>query len=267
MSQLIISELNIYPVKSMRQVPLEKATVDMGGLKNDRRWMVVDAEGRMITQRQQSRLSLIQPELMDNGICLHTSGLPDLEINIPEKKSLTAVSIWNDRCNVYDAGDEAGQWLSRFLGIECRFVYFPKDEIRVVDQAYAKQGDRTAFSDGFPVLLLSQASLDDLNSRMPDPLPMTRFRPNIVISGGDAFAEDNWHRLTIGELSLRIVKPCSRCVIPSIDIETGERSKNHEPTKTLSTYRRHNNQILFGQNAVIDGQGEIERGMTVEIPD
>jgi len=263
MSQLIISELAIYPVKSMRQVPLEKATVDMGGLKNDRRWMVVDADGRMVTQRQQSRLSLIQPELIDKGVRLHTSGLSDLEISIPEKNSTTPVSIWSDRCNVYDAGDEAAQWLSRFLGIECRFVYFPEDEIRVVDQAYAKQDDHTAFSDGFPVLLLSQASLDDLNSKMQHSLPMARFRPNIVISGCDAFAEDNWHRLKIGELSLRIVKPCSRCVIPSVDIETGERSKNHEPTKTLSTYRRHDKQILFGQNAVIDGQGELKRGMTV----
>ncbi len=152
MSQLTVSELAIYPVKSMRQVPLEKATVDMGGLKNDRRWMVVDVDGSMITQRQQSRLSLIQPKLIDNGICLHTSAMPDLKVSIPKKTSTTTVTVWKDSCHVYDAGDEAGQWLSRFLGIECRFVYFPQDEIRVVDQAYAKQGDHTAFSDGFPVL-------------------------------------------------------------------------------------------------------------------
>lgn len=267
MSQLIISELAIYPVKSMRQVPLESSGIDMGGLKYDRRWMVVDSEGKMITQRQQSRLSLIQPELIDDGVRLHTSGLPDLAISFPEKNSTTTVSIWNDSCNAYDAGEEAEQWLSHFLGVTCRLVYFPDKEVRVVDQTYAKKGDHTAFSDGFPVLLISQASLDDLNSRMQDPLPMARFRPNIVISGCDAFAEDKWQRLIIGELSLRIVKPCSRCVIPGIDIETGERSRNHEPTKTLSSYRRRDNQILFGQNTIIDGQGELKRGMTVKIAD
>ena len=123
MSKLIISELAIYPVKSMKQVPLDKATIDMGGLKNDRRWMVVDADGRMITQRQQSRLSLIQPELINDGVCLHTPGLPELRVNVPKEKLIT-VSVWNDNCKAYDAGNEAGQWLSRFLGVECRLVYF-----------------------------------------------------------------------------------------------------------------------------------------------
>lgn len=264
MSEIIISELAIYPVKSMRQVPLEKAAIDMGGLKNDRRWMVVDADGRMITQRQQSRLSLIQPELIDGGIILRTSGQSDLTVNIPAGNTII-VSVWNDNCNVCDTGDEAAQWLSQFLGVACRLVYFPDREVRVVDQNYAQQGDHTAFSDGFPVLLISQASLDDLNSRMKDPVPMVRFRPNIVVSGCDAFAEDDWKQLQIGELSLRIVKPCCRCVIPSIDIETGERSQNHEPTKTLSSYRRRDNKILFGQNAVIDGQGELKTGMTIDI--
>ena len=264
MSEIIISELAIYPVKSMRQVPLEKAAIDMGGLKNDRRWMVVDADGRMITQRQQSRLSLIQPELIDGGIVLHVSGQSDLKVSVPTGNTLI-VSIWSDNCSVCDAGDEAAQWLCQFLGVVCRLVYFPDGEVRVVDQSYAQQGDHTAFSDGFPVLLISQASLDDLNGRMKDPVPMARFRPNIVVSGCDAFAEDDWQQLQIGELNLRIVKPCCRCVIPSIDIETGERSQNHEPTKTLSTYRRRDNKILFGQNVVIDGEGELETGMTVNI--
>ena len=139
------------------------------------------------------------------------------------------------------------------------------NEVRTVDQNYAQQGDRTAFSDGFPVLVISQASLDDLNSRMQEPVPMARFRPNVVVSGCDAFAEDSWKQLKVGELSLRIVKPCSRCVIPSIDIESGERSKDYEPTKTLSGFRRKDNQIFFGQNAVIDGEGAIGIGDNVEV--
>lgn len=263
MSQLTITELAIYPVKSMRQAPLESAIIDMGGLKNDRRWMVIDADNRMITQRQQSRLCLIQPELIDDGICLHTTGLPDISIAIPNRSEIKAVGIWNDSCNAYDAGDEAAQWLSQFLRLECRLVYFPEDEVRVVDQTYAQQGDRTAFSDGFPMLLISQASLDDLNARLASPVPMARFRPNIVVSGCAPYAEDNWHRLKIGDFNVRVVKPCSRCVIPTIDIETAERTG--EPTKTLSSYRRRDNKIIFGQNIVVDGEGEINTGMSVEV--
>jgi uncharacterized protein YcbX len=263
MSELIVSQLAIYPVKSMRQVPLEKANIDMGGLKNDRRWMVVDSNGQMITQRQQSRLCLIQPELIDDGISLSTTGMNDLRVSIPKGGAVNKVTVWRDNCNAYDAGEEAGQWLSRFLGVECRLVYFPEDEIRIVDQTYAQKGDRTAFSDGFPMLLTSQASLDDLNARLSSSVPMARFRPNIVVSGCLPYAEDEWKRLKIGDFKLRVVKPCSRCVIPSIDIETAERTG--EPTKTLSTYRRRDNKIFFGQNVVIDGEGEITTGMPVEI--
>jgi len=263
MSELTVSELAIYPVKSMRQVLLDKAEIEMGGLKHDRRWMVVDADGRMITQRQQSRLCLIQPAVTDDGIRLQTEGLADLRVSIPESGDIRSVSIWEDTCNAHDAGDNAASWLSGFLSLECRLVYFPSDEVRTVDQDYASAGDQTAFSDGFPVMLISQASLDDLNSRLESPIPMARFRPNIVISGSEPFAEDNWRQLKIGNLSLRLVKPCSRCVIPSIDIETAERGP--EPTKTLVSYRRQDKKVLFGQNGVIDGEGEIERGMAVEV--
>lgn len=262
MSQLIVSELAIYPVKSMRQVQLDSSTIDMGGLKNDRRWMVVDANGKMITQRQQSRLCLIQPELIDEGVCLHTAGHPDLRVSTPTGNTKT-VFVWNDNCSAYDAGEESAQWLSDFLGIESRLVYFPEEEVRIVDQAYAQQGDHTAFSDGFPMLLISQASLDDLNARLTTSIPMARFRPNIVINGCAPYAEDDWRKLKIGDLTMRVVKPCSRCVIPSINIGTAERTG--EPTKTLSGYRRQDNKILFGQNVVVDGVGEITRGRSVEV--
>lgn len=263
MSKLSVSELAIYPVKSMRQVPLKSATIEMGGLKNDRRWMVVDVNGRMITQRQQSRLCLIQPELTNQGIRLHTPGFADLQVTIPSANKTRMVTVWRDSCTAYDAGEESAQWLSKFLGVECGLVYFPENEVRVVDQAYAQQGDRTAFSDGFPMLLISQASLDDLNTRLATPIPMARFRPNIVIKGCEPYAEDEWQQLKVGELTLRVVKPCSRCVIPSIDIETAERTG--EPTKTLSSYRRKDNRIFFGQNVVADGEGDIETGATVNM--
>ena len=263
MSNLTISQLAIYPVKSMRQILLNEAEIDMGGLKNDRRWMVVDTQGRMITQRQQSRLCLIQPELFEGELCLHANGMSDLKISIPDNSNVLSVSIWSDTCDAYYAGVEAQQWLTKFLGVECCLVYFPGDEVRIVDQSYAQADDQTAFSDGFPVLLLSQSSLDDLNRRMESPVPMARFRPNIVISGCAPYAEDGWQLLKVGDFTLRIVKPCSRCVIPSIDIANAERTG--EPTKTLSSYRRHDNKILFGQNAVLDGQGVIATGVHVEI--
>lgn len=263
MREIIISSLAIYPVKSMRQVEIESATIDMGGLKDDRRWMVVDATGAMVTQRQQSRLCLIQPELVADGLCLRTSTMPDINIATPTGDDYVKVKVWNDTCNALDAGNEISLWLSQFLDMTCRLVYFPDNEVRVVDQIYANREDRTAFSDGFPVLLLSQASIDDLNSRLDIPVPMARFRPNIVIDGCEPYAEDGCHQLRIGEFTLRIVKPCSRCVIPSIDIDSAERTG--EPTRTLSRYRRKDNKILFGQNGVIDGVGVIKTGMSVEM--
>ena len=263
MSEMKISSLVIYPVKSMRQVCIESATIDMGGLKDDRRWMVVDATGKMVTQREQSRLCLIQPELVDGGLCLRSPTMPDIKVAIPRGDDHVKVSVWTDTCNAIDAGDEVSLWLSQFLGITCRLVYFPDNEVRVVDQTYAHADDRTAFSDGFPVLLLTQASLDDLNSRLENPVPMARFRPNIVISGCKPYEEDEWKQLSVGGFTLRIVKPCSRCVIPSIDIDSAERTG--EPTRTLSRYRRIDNEILFGQNCMIDGVGEIKTGMSVEL--
>ena len=269
MSNLIISELAIYPVKSMRQIQLKISSLHMGGLKNDRRWMVVDLQGVMITQRKIARLCLIQPELtnpeIDCSLRLNAPDMPEIKIGIPDGSITRKVKVWNDHCNAHDAGDEVANWLSQFLDLKCRLVYFPENEIRIVDQDYAQPNDNTAFSDGFPILLTSQASLDDLNSRMDEDIPMARFRPNVVVSGCEAFSEDNWKQLKVGDMTLRIVKPCSRCIIPSIDIESGERSKDKEPTKTLNIFRKRDNQIFFGQNVIADGEGEIEVGMNISI--
>lgn len=265
MSNLIISELAIYPVKSMRQIQLQKSSLQFGGLKHDRRWMVVDTNGVMIVQRKVARLCLIQPELLnpevDCSLMLSAPDMPVIKIDVPDGKIKCKAKVWEDECNAYDGGDEIANWLSQFLDLECRLVYFPDNEIRTVDQEYAQPKDHTAFSDGFPILLTSQASLDDLNSRMDEAIPMARFRPNVVVSGCEAFAEDEWQQLKVGDITLRIVKPCSRCVIPSIDIATAERTK--EPTMTLISYRKHDNKIFFGQNVVADGEGKIEIGMKV----
>ena len=262
-----LTELNIYPVKSLRQISLLQSLVEPFGLQHDRRWMVVDEQGKMITQRQQSRMCLIQPSLTDKGVSLHAAGMLDLQVTKPVTRTRQLVTVWEDNCQAYDAGDEAAKWLSDFLSVNCRLVYFPSDEFRQVDLNYAQPGDRTAFSDGFPLLLISQTSLDDLNQRLTlnrqTPITMNRFRPNLVVSGCDAFAEDNWKIIRIGEITFRIVKPCSRCVIPNIDIETAERG--NEPARTLASYRRRDNRIYFGQNAIAENPGKLTIGMPVEI--
>lgn len=267
MSALTISELAIYPVKSMRQIQLQESALQFGGLKYDRRWMVIDDSGVMVTQRNVARLCLIQPELLnpeiDCSIKLSAENMSDISVTVPDGSHTCKAKVWDDVCNAYDAGDDIASWLSEFLNIECRLVYFPDNEIRIVDQTYGRPNDQTAFSDGFPILLTSQASLDDLNSRMNENIPMARFRPNIVVTGCEAFAEDRWTQLKVGDIYLHIVKPCSRCIIPSIDITNA--TKGVEPIKTMLAYRKRDNGIFFGQNIISNGQGSLAVGMKVHI--
>ncbi|GMR15947.1 MAG: MOSC domain-containing protein [Gammaproteobacteria bacterium] len=263
MTNISVSGLSIYPVKSCRNIAKESALVEAFGLKHDRRWMVVDENSLMLTQRKISKLCLIQPEVVETGLVLKTSGMDKLFVETPLSNKKVSVKVWRDNCQAYDAGDEAANWLSHVLSKKCRLVYFPDDEFRQVDLSYANEGDKTAFSDGFPLLLISQESLDDLNSRSNSPVSMTRFRPNIVVKGCEPFAEDSWKKIRIGNITFRIVKPCSRCVIPSINIETAEREE--EPLKTLISYRKRDNKIFFGQNVIADSGGEIKVGMSVEV--
>ena len=262
MTNILVSGLSVYPVKSCAEVQLESANVEQFGLNNDRRWMVVDEHGVMLTQRKISKMCLIQTQVINDGLILSASDIEPLVVKYPSvNKSL--VTVWNDQCHVYDAGEDAAIWLSRYLLKKCRLVYFPEDEFRQVDLNYANKGDKTAFSDGFPLLLISQASLDDLNSRLSLPITMTHFRPNIVVAGCTPFAEDAWKIIRIGKVTYRLVKPCSRCVIPGINIVTAEREE--EPIKTLAHYRKRNNKIFFGQNVIANETGKIKLGMKVEV--
>ncbi|MGD8484604.1 MAG: MOSC domain-containing protein [Thioalkalispiraceae bacterium] len=268
MTELRLTQLNIYPVKSMRQIAVTRSRLEAFGLQNDRRWMVIDEDHRMITQRQHARLCLVQPSLSGQAIQLSAAGYPDLMVSQPsDEAGKITVSIWNDHCQAYDAGDEAAHWLSEFLSLPCRLVYFPDDEFRQLDLNFARPGEKTAFSDGFPLLLISQASLDDLNQRLAPnehgPLSMSRFRPNLVVAGCEPYAEDSWKKVRIGDMALRIVKPCSRCVIPNIDIETARIEK--EPARTLASYRKRDNKVFFGQNVIAEQEGELTIDMPVEI--
>jgi len=261
-SAIRVSQLSIYPVKSCREININETLVEPFGLKNDRRWMVVDENGVMLTQRKLTHMCLIQPQLIENTLILKHENMNDLHVETPINNNSLVVKVWDDSCTAIDAGDDAANWLSQVLSTSCRLVFFPDEEFRQVDLDYAQPGDKTAFSDGFPLLLISQASLDDLNSRLASPISMARFRPNIVVNDCDAFAEDGWRKFRIGEAIFRVVKPCSRCVIPSINIETAERES--EPTKTLANYRKRDNKIFFGQNIIAEQLGHIEVGMTVE---
>lgn len=263
MHDIKVSGLTIYPVKSLAHIELNSSLIDSFGLSNDRRWMLIDQQNRYITQRQHARMCLIKTTLDAEQLTLNAPGMPDIVITIPSNPVLRQVTVWNDQCSASDCGNDAADWLSQFLGINCRLVYFPDNEVRIVDQNFAQAGDTTAFSDGFPILLISQASLDDLNSRLDSPVPMARFRPNIVVSGCTPFAEDSWKKIRIGDLTFRLVKPCSRCIIPTINIDNAEMSP--EPIRTLSTYRKRNNKVFFGQNVIADGTGTVSLNMPVKI--
>jgi uncharacterized protein YcbX len=264
MSKLRLSGLYRYLVKSLAGESLEQARLDAFGLQMDRRWMLVDREGGFLSQRELPRMALINPRLTSEGLLLQAPDRTDQAVRRPANEAERfKVRVWKDQCAAQSADPEADAWLSDYLGQPCRLVYMPEESIRRVDPRYAEPEDRAAFSDGFPLLLISQASLDDLNERLAQPLPMSRFRPNLVVEGCEPYAEDGWRRIRIGELSLRVVKPCSRCKITTVDPYTGETGA--EPLKTLAGYRRRGNQVYFGQNLIHEGPGELVLDMPVEV--
>ena len=264
MSKLHLSGIYRYLVKSLAGESLEQSRLDAFGLQMDRRWMLVDAEGGFLSQRELPRMALINPRLTPEGLRLQAPDRSELVVRRPALEAERfKVSVWKDQCAAQLADPEADAWLSDYLGQSCRLVYMPEESLRRVDPRYAEPDDRAAFSDGFPLLLISQASLDDLNGRLEHPLPMSRFRPNLVVEGCEPYAEDGWRRIRIGELTLRVVKPCSRCKITTVDPYTGETGA--EPLKTLAGYRRRGNQVYFGQNLIHDGAGELALDMPVEV--
>lgn len=263
-STLTLSALYFYPVKSLRGLRLQRAPVDRRGIHYDRHWLVVDGDGRFLTQRQQPRMALIHCALTPTGLRLSAPGMVDLDVDFaPVQTDPASVEIWHDHCLAHGAGADAAAWLSRFLGLECRLYYMPDETRRAVDPAYADERDQVGFADGFPFLLISEASLQDLNSRLQTAVSMIRFRPNLVVSGCEPYAEDSWRRIRIGGITFRVAKPCSRCVIPTINPETA--CKEREPLRTLGGYRRKGNKVLFGQNLLHDVSGELKVGSRIEV--
>jgi uncharacterized protein YcbX len=240
--------------------------VDRFGLLLDRAFMVVGAgDGRFLSQREEPRLALVAVDLSVGALTLSAPGKGKVRIDLESPGGARRpVEVWRHRGDGIDQGDAAAGWLSELLGRPLRLVRTPPEHARRVNPERAPEPAWTSFSDGYPFLLLSEASLAALNRRLPAPLPMERFRPNLVVRGGEPHAEDGWRRLRIGALELELVKPCERCAVTTVDPATGVRS-GPEPLLTLARYRRSAGAVLFGQNAVARGTGQLAVGMPVEV--
>ncbi len=256
MSTIILSHIFIYPVKSLAGIALDTANITPLGLEYDRRWMIIDQQGRFVTQRLYPQLSQITTAIESDTIILtaadgSTTHLP-LQL---DAGSMVSTRVWKDSVDALVMTSAQNQWISHFLGKECRFVYMPDYSMRPVDQDYAlSDNDLVSFADGFPFLLISDESLDDLNQRLQHksilPVPIQRFRPNLFVRGCTPYAEDGWKSFKIGGNLFHGVKPCSRCIMTTVDPATGQ--KGREPLDTLLEYRKRGNQAYFGQNVLLD---------------
>ena len=261
MENFYLSQINIYPIKSLGGISLQQAEVEEKGLKYDRRWMLVDTHGTFITQRKHFELALLQVSIKDGQITVFHKQNPDHRISflLNEYTGLTIpVDIWDDESNGLEVSKLVSEWFSEFMKMNVRLVRMPEQEKRFVDPRYARAREVVSFADGYPILLIGQASLDGLNERLESPVPMDRFRPNLVFAGGMPHAEDQFGPFQIGEVQFTAVKPCARCVLTTIDQQTGV--KGVEPLKTLASYRILNGKVMFGQNLLHEGLGTLHVG-------
>jgi uncharacterized protein YcbX len=257
---LTLSEINIYPIKSLAGISLQSSEVEERGLKYDRRWVLVDNTNTFFTQRDFPEMALIKVAVESEGLRLsHKSKnveslVVPFDFNYSKKNK---VVIWNDNVEGEFYNKQIDDWFSEIIGIKCHLVKMPESTKRVVDEKYAKD-KIVSFADGYPFLIIGQSSLDDLNSRMGKPLPMNRFRTNFVFTGGKPFEEDHWKKFGIGEVEFEAVKPCARCVITTTNQETAERLQ--EPLLALSKFRKFGNEVMFGMNVICHSTGQIKLG-------
>lgn len=260
----VVASLFVYPVKSCGGVEVDRIEVDDFGFRDDRRWMIVDEDGRFLTQRTVPLLATIRVGLSDGRLSLRSAGWDDLELGaFPEDAPARPVTVWRDTVDALPVGEEADAWLASVLGQPARLVWMPTVSVRPAKRDPAGISPRISFADAYPFLVVSRESLDALNARLVKPLPMNRFRPNIVVEGAGPFAEDVWTRFRIGAVEFDVAGPCARCATTTVDQESG--AKGVEPLRTLATFRREGNEVMFGQNAIHRGPGEIRLGMPVEV--
>lgn len=264
-----IASLHVYPVKGLKGIDLASARCAERGLEHDRRWMLVDEDGEFLTQREHPRMATVWTELSRTGLVLSAPDHDAVEVPLsPEGGPALRVRVWNSVCEAVPASRDADALLSDYLGLRCRLVYMPETTRRYSNPKYGGDGKLVGFADGYAFLLASRASLDDLNGRLvargQDAVPMSRFRPNLVIAGAAAYAEDGWKGLRIGEAAFRTAKPCGRCQVTTTDQSTGEVT-GPEPLATLSTYRGSGEfGVMFGMNLVGVRPGVVRVGDSVE---
>ncbi|MDC9728501.1 MAG: MOSC domain-containing protein [Methyloprofundus sp.] len=259
-----LSAIYIYPVKSLSGIQLTESEVTETGFQYDRQWMLVDKNNQFLSQRRLPKMALIKTKIHEQMLIISAPNKPDLKLPLtPETHNSISINIWGEDCTAETISIEADQWFSDFLKQPCQLVYQANNHIRQVDQNFSSPTDRTSFSDGFPFLIISAASLRLLNEQMNLNLSMERFRPNIVLEGCTSYEEDTWRKISIGAINFRLPKPCSRCSIPQIDPKTAISDK--EPLRTLSKNRQWNNKVFFGQNALHDATGTLKVGDSVSV--
>jgi uncharacterized protein len=271
MRQLTLSEIWIYPIKSLGGIRVNSARVMEKGLQHDRRWMLVDESLTFMTQRNYPEMALFKLSINGDQLTItfrknindlqHASIL--LDTNSPPLGKVLPAVIWNDLVQTVEVDVRISKWFSDNLKIPCKLVSFPEINPRPVDPQYKINDENVSLADAYPFLIIGQSSLDDLNQKLKMPIPMNRFRPNFVFTGGEAFEEDGWKNFTIGSNRFVGVKPCARCAVPTINQDTAE--KSIEPSFTLSTYRKRDNKILFGQNAVSGDKTWVHTGDLIKV--
>ncbi len=259
-----LSEIWIYPIKSLGGIRLKESLVFEKGLQYDRRWMLVDKKGRFITQRTHHQMALFQVKLLEDSIQVGYPkyGAISFPITSIYSKSIQ-VSVWDDALTANLLNADINNWFSEILKEEVQLVKMDESDMRLVDEQYAHNAETVSFADGYPFLLISEASLADLNSKTETNMSMRRFRPSFVVSGFDAFQEDKIKEIQIGAITFLVVKPCSRCIMTTIDQETATTGK--EPLLTLSKYRKVGNKIMFGQNLLAKNTGLISENNPITI--
>jgi hypothetical protein len=263
----VLTSIHIYPVKGCRGIDLSESPVEPWGLAGDRRWLLVDEDFRFVSQREQASLARVVIGPRPHGIDVTAEGYPALSVDEPGPGELLKVSVWSSTVLAAAAGPEADAWFSAYLGAPTRLVHLDDPTRRPVDPEFGQDGDVVSFADGYPLLLTSTASLDELGDWLTadgdQPVPMNRFRPNAVVAGFEPWDEDRWRRVRIGDVSFRVAKPCGRCVVITTDQVTGERGR--QPLRMLARKRRFGQSLVFGQNIIPETAGRIRVGDPVEI--
>jgi len=262
---LTLSEINIYPIKSLAGISLQTSEVEDRGLKYDRRWVLVNETNKFFTQRDFPEMALIKVEIEKDGLKLQHKRRNIVSLKVPfdfDHSKKDKVVIWDDTVEGEFYNNQIDGWFSEIFSIKCHLVKMPESTKRIVDETYAKN-KTVSFADGYPFMIIGQASVGDLNSRMEKPLPINRFRTNFVFAGGKPFEEDRWKKFKIGEVIFEAVKPCARCVITTTNQETAERA--NEPLHTLSKFRKIDNKVMFGMNLICESTGKISVGDKIEL--